>query len=77
MVEAWEIYAKDVKVKGKSLPDVIMKELRKTDISEKLNSDPHGAGWLVKVLVEDQTELASLMSAEDYLAFIEAERESS
>lgn len=47
------------------------------DEPEKLNSDPHGAGWLVKVLVENQTELASLMSAEDYLAYIEAERESS
>ncbi len=47
------------------------------DEPEKLNSDPHGAGWLVKVLVEDQTELASLMNAEEYLAYIEAERESS
>ena len=47
------------------------------DEPERLNTDPHGAGWLIKVLVEDQTELASLMSAEEYLAYIEAERESS
>ena len=47
------------------------------DEPEKLNTDPHGAGWLIKVLVEDQTELASLMNAEEYLAYIEAERESS
>ena len=47
------------------------------DEPEKLNSDPHGAGWLIKVQVEDQTELASLMPSDKYLAYIEAERESS
>jgi glycine cleavage system H protein len=47
------------------------------DEPEKLNTDPHGAGWLIKVQIEDQTELASLMNAEEYLAYIEAERESS
>ena len=47
------------------------------DEPEKLNQDPHGDGWLIKVQVEDQTELAQLMTAEEYLAYVEAERESS
>ena len=47
------------------------------DEPEKLNSDPHGAGWLIKVRVEDQNELANLMTAEEYQAYIEAEQESS
>ena len=47
------------------------------DEPEQLNSDPHGAGWLIRVRVEDQNELAQLMTAEKYLAYVEAERESS
>ena len=47
------------------------------DEPEKLNSDPHDAGWLIKVRVEDQNELANLMTAEEYQAYIEAEQESS
>ena len=47
------------------------------DEPEQLNSDPHGAGWLIKVQVKDHNELAQLMTAEEYLAYVEAERESS
>ncbi len=47
------------------------------DEPEQLNSDPHGAGWLIKVQVEDHNELAQLMTAEEYKAYAEAERESS
>ena len=41
---------------------------------EKLNQDPHGAGWLVKILVKVPGEINSLMSAADYQAYIGAEK---
>jgi glycine cleavage system H protein len=37
---------------------------------EKLNEDPHGAAWLVKVKLSSSDELNSLLSAEDYLKYI-------
>jgi len=40
------------------------------DSPETVNSDPHGAGWMVKVPLSDAAELDALMSAEDYDAFI-------
>jgi glycine cleavage system H protein len=41
-----------------------------TDSPETVNSDPHGEGWMIKVRVDDASELAALLSAEDYDAFI-------
>jgi len=40
------------------------------DTPETVNSDPHGAGWMVKVKLEDAAQLDALMSAEEYDAFI-------
>ena len=40
------------------------------DTPETVNADPHGAGWMIKVKVDDASELDALMSAEDYDAFI-------
>lgn len=37
---------------------------------EKLNADPHGAAWLVKVKLSDLSQVNSLMSAADYQAYI-------
>jgi len=37
---------------------------------ELLNSDPHGAGWLVKVKLANAAELNSLMNGPAYEAFI-------
>jgi glycine cleavage system H protein len=31
-----------------------------------LNSDPYGEGWIVKIKISDESELASLLSAEEY-----------
>jgi glycine cleavage system H protein len=42
------------------------------DEPEKVNSDPYGAGWMVKVKVSDVSELDSLLSAEEYKAIIGA-----
>jgi glycine cleavage system H protein len=41
---------------------------------ETINSDPHGAGWLVKVKLESPAELASLMDAKAYEAYIEEKK---
>jgi glycine cleavage system H protein len=44
------------------------------DAPEKLNEDPHGAAWLVKVRLSSPAELDGLMSAADYEAYIGAEK---
>ncbi len=41
------------------------------DAPETINSDPYGAGWLVKVRMQDNAEVANLLSPDDYRAFIE------
>jgi glycine cleavage system H protein len=46
------------------------------DAPEKINEDPHGDGWLVKVKMANKAELDSLMSAEDYRQYAAAETES-
>lgn len=40
------------------------------DAPEKLNEDPHGAAWLVKIKLANPGELDGLLSAADYEAFI-------
>lgn len=33
---------------------------------ELVNKDPYGEGWMIKVLIEDESELAGLLSASEY-----------
>jgi glycine cleavage system H protein len=40
------------------------------DAPEKINSDPHGAAWLIKVRLVNPSELDDLMDAPAYEAFI-------
>ena len=40
---------------------------------EKINSDPHGAGWMIKVRLSNPAELNSLMDAAGYEAYIAAQ----
>jgi glycine cleavage system H protein len=40
------------------------------DAPERLNSDPHGEAWLVKIRLADPAEVDALMSAGDYQAYI-------
>ena len=40
------------------------------DKPEKLNSDPHGDAWLIKVKVTHPAELDGLLSAADYQAYL-------
>ena len=46
------------------------------DAPEKLNESPHADGWLIKIKLEDKSQLETLMTAEDYQAYIDAEKES-
>jgi len=40
---------------------------------EKLNQDPHGAAWLVKIRLSAPDEVKKLLSAPDYQAYVGAE----
>jgi glycine cleavage system H protein len=40
---------------------------------EKLNQDPHGAAWLVKVRMSAPDQLKTLLSAADYQTYVGAE----
>ena len=40
---------------------------------EKLNEDPHGAAWLIKVKVDNPIDINSLLSAADYQTYVGAE----
>lgn len=40
------------------------------DAPEKINSDPHGSAWLIKIRLADPKEPASLMDAPAYEAYI-------
>ncbi|MDF0707494.1 glycine cleavage system protein GcvH [Flagellimonas okinawensis] len=42
------------------------------DEPEKVNSDPYGEGWMVKIKISEPSELDGLMSADDYKALIGA-----
>tara|TARA_B110000046_G_scaffold39602_1_gene43678 strand:- start:3103 stop:3483 length:381 start_codon:yes stop_codon:yes gene_type:complete len=39
---------------------------------EKVNEDPYGAGWMIKIKVADTADLETLLSANDYKAIIGA-----
>ena len=39
---------------------------------EAVNSDPYGKGWMIKIKVENTSEVDSLLSSEDYAALIGA-----
>ena len=42
------------------------------DEPEKVNEDPYGDGWMIKLKVENQSDLETLLSAEDYKELIGA-----
>jgi len=42
-----------------------------TDEPEDVNKDPYGKGWLIKIKIEDASELDSLLSPAAYKAIIE------
>ena len=40
---------------------------------EKINEDPHGEAWLVKIKVSAASEIEALLSAADYQSYVGAE----
>ena len=41
---------------------------------EKINTDPHGAAWLVKIRLSAPGDVSDLLSAADYQSYIAAEK---
>jgi glycine cleavage system H protein len=39
---------------------------------ELVNSDPYGDGWMIKISIDNQSEVADLLSAADYAALVGA-----
>jgi len=42
------------------------------DEPEKVNNDPYGEGWMIKIKCSDVSQLDDLLSADDYKAIISA-----
>ena len=42
------------------------------DEPEKVNSDPYGDGWMIKISISDASQIDELLSAQDYTALIGA-----
>lgn len=40
---------------------------------EKLNEDPHGAAWLIRIKVADPAEVSALLSPAEYQEYVGAE----
>lgn len=53
--------------------EVIEANAELANTPEKINSDPHGTGWLIKVRLANPAELNSLMDAAAYETYIAAQ----
>jgi glycine cleavage system H protein len=42
-----------------------------TESPELVNEDPHGKGWIVRIKINDESEIEKLMSASEYEKFLE------
>ncbi|SDR67424.1 glycine cleavage system H protein [Formosa sp. Hel1_31_208] len=42
------------------------------DEPEKVNTDPYGDGWMIKIKISDDSEIDNLLSADDYKAVVGA-----
>ena len=51
---------------------VTMKNSELDDTAELVNSDPYGKGWMIKVAVDDASEIDALLDAEAYKKLIGA-----
>ncbi|MDT7603639.1 MAG: glycine cleavage system protein [Acidobacteriota bacterium] len=45
------------------------------DEPEKVNTDPYGAAWMIKVRIKDSGEVDKLMNAAEYEDYVKAEAE--
>ncbi len=44
-----------------------------TEAPEVINEDPYGEGWMIRIAVDDPDQTDELMSADDYVAYLEEE----
>jgi glycine cleavage system H protein len=51
---------------------VTMKNAELDDAAELVNSDPYGKGWMIKVAVDDASEVDALLDADAYMKLIGA-----
>ncbi|WP_457618947.1 glycine cleavage system protein GcvH [Lutibacter sp.] len=42
------------------------------DEPEKVNTDPYGEGWMIKIVISDTSQIKELLSAKDYKELIGA-----
>ncbi len=49
---------------------VIKINLDLEDSPDLINSDPYGAGWIIKTQIENNDEIAALMSSSEYQEYI-------
>jgi glycine cleavage system H protein len=45
------------------------------DLPEKVNSDPYGEGWMIRIQMSNPSEVDSLLTAAEYEDFTKAESE--
>ena len=50
--------------------EVIESNAALTGAPERLNTDPHGAAWLVKIKLANLAEIENLLSAADYQSYL-------
>ncbi len=43
------------------------------DAPQKINDDPYGEGWIIRIRLENPTELEALMSSQEYSKYVEKE----
>ena len=55
--------------------DVVEVNDELVDAPERINDDPHGQGWLLRMTVADRRELATLLEAQQYAEYVAAEVE--
>ena len=41
---------------------------------ERVNDDPYGEGWMIKIMPSDKSELDTLLSAKEYEEFLKEEK---
>lgn len=51
---------------------VTMKNSELDDAAELVNSDPYGKGWMIKVAIDDASEMDKLLDAEAYIKLVGA-----
>ena len=53
--------------------DIIETNSDLEDAPEKVNDDPYGDGWMIKVRISDTSQLEELLSPEDYVQYVQEE----